>query len=313
MAAFLDRTVHVRAPATSANLGPGFDAVGLALELFDEVSARVTAGGLRIEVCGAESEAVVRDERHLVVRAMRETFAELGAQPAGLAVSCRNVVPHARGLGSSAAAIVAGVLAARALVADGAQRLDDAGALALAARVEGHPDNVAACLLGGLTIAWYDDDGYGDDRHDEEQYDDDERARAVRLEPAEGLLVAVLVPQTRSSTSASRGALPATVPHRDATHNAGRSALLAAALTTRPDLLLPATDDRLHQQYRRDGMGASAELLDRLRRNGVAAALSGSGPTVIAFGSAPAEVAGLAPAGFRVLPVGVDRLGATVR
>lgn len=297
MPTITSRPVHVRVPATSANLGPGFDALGLALGLVDEVRAHVVSDGLQVDVVGEGVGFVARDDRNLVVRAMRATFAELGEGSPGLALTCRNAIPHSRGLGSSAAAIVAGVLAARALVAHGTQRLADDDVLALAARIEGHPDNVAACLLGGLTISWYDDG----------------RARAIRLEPVEQLSICLLVPDTWSSTPAARSALPATVPHRDASFNAGRAALLVAALTQNPELLLCATADRLHQQYRRDGMPDSVALVDRLRRNGIAAAISGAGPTVIAFPVGRSTLAALVPEGFHVRTLPVDRQGATVR
>src|SRR5881398_120060 len=150
--------IRVRVPATSANLGPGFDAFGLALSLYDDVVVRVTdEPGLTVDVAGMGAATVARNARNLVVRAMRATFDRLGGRPSGLELVCANRIPHGRGLGSSAAAIVAGIVAARALVAGGAERLDDAAALALAAEIEGHPDNVAACLLGGLTLAWSDD------------------------------------------------------------------------------------------------------------------------------------------------------------
>ena len=145
----------VRAPATSANLGPGFDAFGLALGLHDQVEARVTGGGLAVQVLGEGEETAGAGERHLVVRAMRAAFDAMGGQPAGLVLRCTNGIPHGRGLGSSAAAVVSGILAARALVADGADRLPDTGVLRLAVDLEGHPDNVAACLAGGLTVAWH--------------------------------------------------------------------------------------------------------------------------------------------------------------
>src|SRR6476660_1711447 len=151
---WVDGPVHVRVPATSANLGPGFDALGLALTLHDEVTAELAADGVRVEVTGEGAGELPTDERHLVVRAMAAAFAELGVRPSGLVLRCRNLIPQARGLGSSSAAIVAGVLAARALLTDGARSLDDAAVLRLAARLEGHPDNVAPCLLGGFTIAW---------------------------------------------------------------------------------------------------------------------------------------------------------------
>ena len=177
--------VRVRVPATSANLGPGFDSFGLALARHDEVTAQVTAAGLGIEVAGEGAATVPRDERHLVVRAMRAAFDVLGAQPAGLRLSCRNAIPHGRGLGSSAAAICAGVAAARALVEDGHMRLDDAALLALAAEIEGHPDNVAACLLGGLTVAWR-----GGARAGDEPVGD----VALRLAPAPDVAAIVFVP-----------------------------------------------------------------------------------------------------------------------
>ena len=145
----------VRAPATSANLGPGFDAFGLALGLHDQVEARVTGGGLAVQVLGEGEETAGAGERHLVVRAMRAAFDAMGGQPAGLVLRCTNGIPHGRGLGSSAAAVVSGILAARALVADGTDRLPDTGVLRLAVDLEGHPDNVAACLAGGLTVAWH--------------------------------------------------------------------------------------------------------------------------------------------------------------
>lgn len=264
---FVSTPVHVRAPATSANLGPGFDALGLALGLYDEVTAEVTGGGVRVTVAGQGAGELPDDERHLVVRAMRTTFDALGGQPAGLAVQCVNRIPQARGLGSSSAAIVAGVLLARGLVADGAQRLDDSGVLRLAAEIEGHPDNVAPCLLGGFTVAWTEPGG----------------ARAVSLAPAAGVRPTVLVPDDRGLTATARAALPASVPHGDAALTAGRAALLVHALTAAPDLLLPATEDRLHQHYRADGMPETYALVRALRSAGVAAVVSGAGPTVLAL------------------------------
>src|SRR5258706_3807678 len=142
----------VRVPATSANLGPGFDALGLALTLYAQVEARVTAGGVTVEVRGEGEGELPGDESHLVVRSMRRAFELLGEQPAGLALRCRNRIPQARGLGSSSAAIVAGIMLARGLAVDGRARMDDAAALELAGEIEGHPDNVAPCLLGGVTI-----------------------------------------------------------------------------------------------------------------------------------------------------------------
>ncbi len=145
---------RVRVPATSANLGPGFDSFGLALALYDDVVVRVAESGLVVDVAGEGADEVRRDKRHLVVQAVRATFDALGGQPRGLEVVCANHIPHGRGLGSSAAAIVAGIVAARELVLGGAERLPDDAVLRLAAQLEGHPDNVAACLAGGFTMAW---------------------------------------------------------------------------------------------------------------------------------------------------------------
>ncbi|MEU0080063.1 homoserine kinase [Micromonospora tulbaghiae] len=269
---FTPGPVRVRVPATSANLGPGFDALGLALGRHDDVTAEVTDGGVRVSVTGEGAGELPSDERHLIVTAMRATFDALGAQPAGLALECVNRIPQARGLGSSSAAIVAGVLAARALVADGDRRLDDDAALRLAAELEGHPDNVAPCLLGGFTIAWTEPGG----------------ARAVSLPVVPAVRPTVFVPAERGLTSVARAALPATVPHADAAFNAGRAALLVHALTADPALLLPATVDRLHQDQRAPGMPATAALVAALRAADVAAVVSGAGPTVLALSEVPA-------------------------
>lgn len=273
---FVSEPVRVRVPATSANLGPGFDALGLALARYDDVGARVTGSGCQVRITGEGAGQLPTDESHLLVRAMRVTFDVLGGQPPGLAVECVNRIPQARGLGSSSAAIVAGVLLARALVVGGDQRLDSAAVLRLAAELEGHPDNVAPCLLGGLTIAWTETVGSTAGT-----------AQAVRLDPAESISPTVFIPQERGLTAEARAVLPSTVPHADAARNAGRAALLIHALTTEPDLLFTATEDWLHQRYRAAGMPASAALLGRLREAGVAAVISGAGPTVLAFSPVP--------------------------
>ncbi len=291
---FVDGEVLVRTPATSANLGPGFDSLGLALGLYDEVGARVTPAGCRVRVTGEGAGELPEDDSHLLIRAMRATFEVLGEQPSGLAVECVNRIPQARGLGSSSSAIVAGVVLARALVADGAERMDDLAALRIAAALEGHPDNVAPCLLGGFTIAWTDESG----------------ARAVALRPAAELAPCVFVPRERGLTAEARAALPASVPHGDAAHSAGRAALLTHALTTDPTLLFPATEDRLHQNYRAAGMPGTARLVSDLRAAGVAAVVSGAGPAVLAL-TAPPEglVEGM---DWAVHRLAVDVAGATI-
>jgi homoserine kinase len=257
--------VRVSVPATSANLGPGFDTLGLAVELRDELTLRITTGGLVVNpYVGDGGSGIALDETNLVVRAARRAFDATGGQPAGLQLSYRSHIPHSRGLGSSSAAICAGVAAALAV-----RGADPAGELALdlAAEIEGHPDNVAPCLLGGATIA----------------FSDGRATRAVRLEPAEQLEPVLFVPTVRTSTSAARAALPEMVPHRDAAFAAGRAALLVAALTSRPELLFAATEDRLHQPFRLPAVPISAALFEALRSVGVPAVLSGSGPTVLAL------------------------------
>jgi homoserine kinase len=291
---FRSAPVAVRAPATSANLGPGFDALGLALTLYDDVEARVAAGGVTVAVTGEGAGELPADERHLVVRAMNEAFDAIGERPPGLALRCHNRIPQARGLGSSSAAIVSGILLARALTEAGPERLDDAGVLRLAAGIEGHPDNVAACLLGGLTVAWAADEG----------------VRAVRIEPHAEVQPFLWVPRTRGLTETARAALPSTVPHADAARNAGRAALLVHALTARPDLLYPATEDLLHQRYRAGGAPETAALVAELRAVDVAAVVSGAGPSVLALarrGWTPDAVDG-----WLALPLDVDRAGAQV-
>lgn len=296
----------VRAPATSANLGPGFDAFGLALTLHDSVEARVTSGGLAIEVSGEGAGTAGAAERHLVVRAMRAAFGALGGQPPGLALQCRNAIPHGRGLGSSAAAICSGLLAARALVRDGEARLPDPELFRLAAELEGHPDNVAACLAGGFTITWASRPG---------------EHRLVALPVADGLAPVVCVPAEPVSTRQARRALPATVPHADAAANGGRAGLLVAALTREPGLLLDATEDFLHQRYRAPVMPGTADLVSRLRAAGVAAVVSGAGPSVLALTTAgrqdgPGLVGSISRetgTQWEVILLDINRYGATVQ
>jgi homoserine kinase len=310
----------VRAPATSANLGPGFDAFGLALGLYDQVEASVTGRGLAVEVYGEGEETAAVGERHLVVRAMRAAFDAMGGQPAGLVLRCTNGIPHGRGLGSSAAAVVSGILAARALVADGADRLPDTEVLRLAVDLEGHPDNVAACLAGGLTVAWHPAaaDGCADSGAGVAPgvpgagsgADVVPGADVIRGEPPAGrpvrllrfdvlaaITVVACVAPGAMATHEARAALPASVPHADAAANAARGALLLAALTSDPSVLFDATEDYLHQRYRAAAMPATADLLARLRRAGVAAVMSGAGPSVLALGlaGAPPGLAGAPP------------------
>ncbi|WP_051325458.1 homoserine kinase [Glycomyces tenuis] len=283
----------VRVPATSANLGPGFDSLGLALGLFDEVTATAlegASGGVTVEVEGEGAGTVASDERHLVAAAMLRAFDAIGVQAPELKLKCRNKIPHARGLGSSSAAIVAGIMLADALAGGGMSRAEQ---LALAGEIEGHPDNVAPCLLGGFTIAYTTEDG----------------SRAVSLEPSPRVHPWVFVPESKGLTAAARAALPERVPYADAVFNLSRAALLVDAITRKPSRLLDATGDRLHQSRRAEGMPESARLLEQLRAAGVAAAISGAGPTVIALsvdgGPNSEGLSAFAPAGFEVMRLDV--------
>lgn len=284
--------VRVRVPASTANLGPGFDALGLALELYDEVEVATAAAGLHVEVHGEGAGHVPTDQKNLVVRALLAACGQCGHRPAGLVLRCRNRIPHSRGLGSSAAAAVAGVLAGYALA--GMEPAE--AALQIAAGFDGHADNAAASLLGGLVISWKEETSF----------------QATRLEPHPDLMPVLLVPEQTSATEATRGLLPAEVPHADAAFTAGRAALLVHALTADPRLLRVAMEDRLHQPYRRSAYPATGRLVDALRASGVPAAVSGAGPTVLALpvnGELPAH---LPTAGFMQYRLAVARTGAIV-
>ncbi len=298
--------VRVRVPASSANLGPGFDSLGLALALYDEVEASVADDGLVVEVVGEGAAGVPHDERHLVVHAMRRAFAMFGDAPSGLRLRCRNAIPHARGLGSSAAAAVAGAVAA-AVLAGRDPLLERHALLQLTAGMEGHADNAAASLLGGFVIAWSGDEpGEADGRFNPGPFD------AVRLDVHPGIVPVALVAGVESSTATTRGLLPERVPLADAAFTGSRTALAVLAFTRRPDLLLTATADRLHQGYRRPAYPASAALVDALRARGVPAAISGAGPTVLALTADGALPSDVDTDGFTVIPLGVDPDGATV-
>ena len=297
---FVAGPVRVSVPATSANLGPGFDALGLSLDLRDQLEAEVLPGsGLEIDVAGEGADDVPRDGSHLVVRSMHAAFDALGERPPGLRLTCRNVVPHARGLGSSSAAIVGGLVLARGLVEGGTDRLDDDALFGLAAAIEGHPDNVAPALFGGFTISGHTGDAFW--------------STGAPLAPEVGAVV--LVPPDGLSTEAARGLLPASVPHADAAANAGRAALLVAALAGQPRLLLEATRDLIHQDYREPAMPVSLALVHSLRSAGHAAVVSGAGPTVLVLTTATTDTDALlelAPEGWRSSYVAIGVAGATV-
>ena len=256
----IGRTVEVRVPATSANLGPGFDTLGLALSMYDELEVTAREPGvLEIEVSGSGADEIARDATNLVVRSIAHVFADAGIPLPGIRLVAVNGVPHGRGLGSSGAAVAAGVLAAQGLLA-GVVELDDAALLRLATELEGHPDNVAPALFGGLTIAWTGERG----------------PQHKKLLVHRGVSPLVLVPGYTMSTKAARSLQPPQVPSEDAVFNVSRSALLIAALTQSPDVLLDATDDRLHQGYRAPAMPETSRLVQALRAEGYAAVVSGA-------------------------------------
>jgi homoserine kinase len=303
MPSFVSGQVSVSVPATSANLGPGFDALGLALDLRDRVMAEVldesaVGSGPQITVEGEGSGTVPLDAGHLVHRSMEAAFDQMGCATPTLRLHCTNVIPHGRGLGSSSAAIVAGVCAARGLVAGGSLLMDDDAVFALAADLEGHPDNVAPAFYGGFTVAYADGGRF--------------HATSVSVDPR--VCAVAFVPPQPVETKVARGLLPETVPHADAAANAGRAALLVAALGGRPELLLPATEDRLHQRFREPAMPESLALVDDLRADGLPAVISGAGPTVLVLtdtGSREAVLA-RAPEGWQVLSLAVENHGARV-
>jgi homoserine kinase len=291
--------VRVTVPASTANLGSGFDSLGMALALHDVVDVEVVDGPPRTAQVGIEGEGAgtaPKDARHLVVRALHRAWDDLGVAVPALQLTCRNSIPHSRGLGSSGAAIVAGVAAAYALAGVSLQDTANADrALHTAGAMEGHADNVAASMLGGLVIAW----------------NEDGRFHAVSLSPHASIAPVALVPPQKSATQVTRGLIPAEVPHSDAAFAAGRAALAVHALTADPALLLAATADRLHQDYRESAWPECMALVRRLRSCGVAAAVSGAGPTVLAL-----PVAGLPDVvelgGFSAHPLAIDRCGVQV-
>jgi len=298
-------TVRVRVPATSANLGPGFDSLGMALRLHDDVEVRVVPDGgapgrASVATCGESAADFPRDESNLIAHTTIATMRRCGVEPPYLDLTCATALPHGRGLGSSAAAIVAGVLAGRTLAA---RHRDPDAELALAADLEGHPDNVAACVYGGVTISWNEAEGQGH-----------ERARAVRIPVHPDIVVTLAVPGHRVPTSAARAMLPASVTHDDAVFTGARAALLVQAMSGRPDLLLPATADRIHQDMRGGTMPQTLHLVHALRRQGIAAVVSGAGPSVLALATTDLQdvVAAEAGSDWRVAVVDIDGGGAQV-
>lgn len=300
--------VTVRVPATSANLGPGYDSLGLALALHDTLTVEsLETDELLFELSGEGAETLPRDASHLVIRAMEAAFERLGYRHGGLKITAENVNPHGRGLGSSASAVVAAVSAANAMVPGAGQRGRD-WILQLTSELEGHPDNVAPAIFGGLALSWQDSDQYS----------------STCATVLESVIPIVAVPDFELSTEAARALLPASVGHHAAAMNSGRAALLIHALTQKPEFLLAGTEDFLHQSYRAEAMRPSAVLISALRKAGHAAVVSGAGPTVLVLANGEADAAAVVDfinaftasntpdIAWRVLKLAVDVEGAKV-
>ncbi|WP_458109152.1 homoserine kinase [Arthrobacter sp. R3-55] len=298
----------VKVPGTSANLGPGYDSLGLALSIYDTLTVEtLSTGELEFELSGEGADTLPRDASHLVVRAIDLALARLGFGHSGLKITADNVNPHGRGLGSSASAVVAAVTAANALVPE-ESRQDRDWILQLTSEMEGHPDNVAPAIFGGLALSWQDSEQYSSTKAD--------------VVPA--VIPVVAVPDFELSTETARGLLPASVGHHAAAMNSGRAALLIHALTAQPGFLLPATEDYLHQSYRAQAMRPSADLIATLRSAGHAAVVSGAGPTVMVLANGVNEAAivedfiesytkaNTPDIGWRVMTLAVDVQGARV-
>jgi len=296
-------SVRVIVPGTTANLGPGFDTLGMALTLYDSLEVRATDSGVVVDVHGVGEGEVPTDETNLIASSLLYTFNKVGITPPGLHLVAHNTIPHGRGLGSSGAAIVGGVMAAKGLL-EGIHAFTDDDLLAIATEIEGHPDNIAPSLFGGLTIAWVSDDG--------------PRSKKLHIHRGVSLLVAIPV-DASMSTHLARSLQPDTVPHKDAIFNLSRASLLIAALLDSPELLFEATEDKLHQTYRASAMPETTALLTTLRERGHAAVVSGAGPSVLVLCSNPAQrsvaadliVAHGRPA-WEVRLLTVDERGATI-
>jgi len=268
------RRVKVSVPATTANLGPGFDTLGMALTIYDELEVEATSGSsVSVEVHGVGEGEVPTDETNLVARSLIYALEQLGQPVPGLKLVAHNSIPHGRGVGSSGAAIVAGVMAAKGLL-EGIVEVSEEELLRIATDLEGHPDNIAPSLFGGLTIAWMAEG----------------HPRSKKLAVHRGVSLMVAIPhESTMSTQLARSLQPETVPHQDAIFNLSRAALLIAALLDSPELLLEATEDKLHQNYRASAMQDTDALIKALRKKGLAAVVSGAGPSVLVLCNDPAQ------------------------
>ena len=302
---FKAQPIQVQVPASSANLGPGFDCLGLALNMHDRYMAQVMdEAGVDIDVTGEGADNVPTTDKNLVIKAMHKGFDFLGGRPRGIALRQLNVIPHGRGLGSSAAAIVGGLALARGLVLGGNERMSNEDLLNIANEMEGHPDNVSAAIFGGVNLAW------------QETQRGHIVAQSINFEVDPRIGALAFVPATEFSTSKARKMLPETVPHMDAVKNSSNVAVLVQALQNRPDLLLGATEDFLHQSYRKEAMPHSFALMTKLRKAGVAAFISGAGPSVMVLHTGgdteAAELARAAGEKFQMIALGISRTGVSL-
>jgi homoserine kinase len=302
---FKAKPMQVQVPASSANLGPGFDSFGLALSMHDRYVAQVLDDVvLDIDVTGEGADEVPRTDKNLLVKSMYKGFDYLGGRPKGLAIRALNVNPHGRGLGSSASAIVGGLVLARSLVLNGEDKMSDQVLLSLATEMEGHPDNVSASLFGGATISWT------------QSVKGKLVAHSINLTVDARIRAMAYIPAKPVATSKARKMLPESIPFADAVRNTSNAAIMAHALTLRPDLLFTATEDFLHQSYRADAMPESFALMQKLRAAGVAAFISGAGPTVLVLHSGDdsdaAELKMAAGAGFVAHSLEIASRGASL-
>ncbi|GAB3076423.1 homoserine kinase [Corynebacterium aquatimens] len=290
------KRARVTVPGSSANLGPGFDTLGLALGIYDVVEVEVTPSGLEVEIFGEGSEDLPRDASHLVVKAIRTALKAAGARAPGLKVRCTNDIPQSRGLGSSASAAVAGVVAANTLAGNPLSAED---IVQISSSFEGHPDNAAASVLGGAVVSWTEIpvDGVSQPEY-----------RAVTIPVHSSIRATAIIPDFHASTEAVRRVLPEQVTHLDARFNVSRVAVMTAALQNHPEILWEGTRDRLHQPYRADVLPVTAEWVNRLRNRGYAAYLSGAGPTIMVLHTEPVDPKILddaREAGLRVLELDI--------
>ena len=297
---------QVSVPASSANIGPGFDSFAIALEMRDRYAAQILDDeSFDVDVTGEGADKVKKDAKNLIIKSMMRGFEHMGGKPRGIALRALNVIPHGRGLGSSASAIVGGLALARSLVLTGEQYMSDEDLITLATELEGHPDNVAAAFYGGATIAWLES-------KINLEGESSNVGRAVSLKVDDRIKALLLVPENQLSTAKARKLLPESISHQDAVLNSSRTALLVHALAERPDLLFTATEDLLHQKYRVEAMPKSIALVEKLRGAGLAAVVSGAGPSVMVLYSGAEDeidqIQSVSP-GFAAMKLAIAKTG----